>query len=171
MKMTRYLAASLIAVTSLLAGCSQEPEAKTPGAGGQAGRPEVPAIERYRTALAVVTASQQALALETARFSEENWPVVAKQSLSEASALQGSIEGLREFEEAASAAATLRLHVAGMQRQLQRIDADNWQAVLPDLLLLNESIRSDMDELTDLAAAEPQKTRSHYHDLTGEAAL
>ena len=94
-----------------------------------------------------------------------------KQSLSEASALQGSIEGLREFEEAASAAATLRLHVAGMQRQLQRIDADNWQAVLPDLLLLNESIRSDMDELTDLAAAEPQKTRSHYHDLTGEAAL
>lgn len=163
MNITRCLAAALIVATSLLAGCSQEPGTGTQGAEDQAGHLEVPAIERYRTALAAVTASQQALALETARFNEENWRAVAKQSLSEADALQGSIKGLMEFEEAASAAATLQLHVAGMKRQLQDIDADTWQAVLPELLLLNESIRSDMDELNDLAAPEPAELPDHDH--------
>jgi hypothetical protein len=163
MKFPRCLAASLIAVAALLAGCSQDPEARTLGAEGQAGHREAPPIERYRTALAAVTAAQQALALETARFNEENWSAVAKQSLSEANVLQGTIAGLMAFEEAASAAATLRSHVAGMQRQLQGIDAHNWHAILPDLLLLNESIRSDMDELTDLAASGPFDAPDHDH--------
>lgn len=163
MKLDHCVAASLIAAASLLAGCSQQPEARTPGAGEQAGQLEIPPIERYRAALATVTASQRALALETARFDEENWSAVAKQSLNVANALLDRIDGLMEFEEAASAAATLRTHVAGMQRQLRGLDADNWQAVLPDLLLLNESIRSDMDELADLAAPEPSDDPDHDH--------
>jgi hypothetical protein len=52
-----------------------------------------------------------------------------------------------------------------MQRQLQGLDADRWQAVLPDLLLLNESIQSDMDELMDLAAPAPDDMPAHVHDL------
>lgn len=163
MNITRWIAVALVVSASLLAGCSQDPKARPVGEEEQAEGRAVPPIERYRAALAAVTAAQQALALETARFNEENWSAVAEQSLSEADALQATIEGLMAFEEATSAAATLRSHVAGMQRHLQGIDADNWQDVLPDLLLLNESIRSDMDELTDLAASPPAEPLDHDH--------
>lgn len=156
-------AASLVSAALLVGGCSGNSDAPVLSAIEQSSDKDMPPIERYRATLASVTAAQQALALETARFNEENWSAVAEQSLSEADALQASIEGLMAFEEAVSAAATLRLHVAGMQRHLQGIDADNWQDVLPDLLLLNESIRSDMDELTDLAATAPVEPPDHDH--------
>ena len=122
------------------------------GVADQSGDPEVPEIERYRTVLATVTASQQALALETAGINDGNWSAVAERSLRHANELQARIERLMEFEEAVSAAAALKLHVASLQRQLRGIDAETWKGVLPDLLLTNESIQSDMDELTDLAA-------------------
>lgn len=159
----RHLAVSLLAAALLFGGCSRDSDDPATDANGAQSDEETPAIERYRNALAAVTVSQQALAMTTAGFNAESWSTVAKQSLSEANTLQGRIEGLMTFDEAASAAAALRLHVAGMQRQLQGIDADNWQAVLPELLLLNESIRSDMDELTDLAATEPIEEPDHDH--------
>ncbi len=104
---------------------------------------------------------------ETAKFNAGNWSSVAERSLSEANALQSRIEGLMAFEEAAPAAATLRLHVAGMRRQLQGIDAENWKTALVDLLLINESIQSDMDELMDLAAPAPDEMPAHVHDPVG----
>jgi hypothetical protein len=164
MKSACYPFALLIAATLLVQGCSKGPEVPAPTV-DQAADADVTEIERFRTALTAVMASQQALALETAKFNEANWSSVAERSLGEANALQSRIEGLMEFEEAAPAAATLRLHVAGLQRQLQGLDADRWQAVLPDLLLLNESIQSDMDELMDLAAPAPEDMPAHVHDL------
>lgn len=129
---------------------------------------DLPPIERYRTALASVSAAQHALALETAMFAADNWSSVASRALEQASQLQDSIERLMEFDEAIPAAATLQSHVASMQRQLEGIDAANWQSVLSDLVLLNESIQSDMDELTDLAAPGPEEMPVHDHDHPGE---
>lgn len=162
----RYCGPLVLAVTAvmLLEGCPRSPDSETVTPAAEAERAELPVIERYRTAVELVTASQKALALETAGINDENWSSVAKSSLGKANELQASIESLMEFEEAVSAAAVLRLHVASMQRQLQGIDADNLQSVLPDLLLLNESIQSDMDELMDLAAPGPDDTPAHDHD-------
>ena len=157
---------SVVAATLQVEGCSQgsETPATTVDHAAEAG---IPQIERFRTALAAVTAAQQSLALETAKLNEANWSSVVERSLGEANALQSRIEGLMEFDEAVPAAATLRMHVAGLQRQLQGMDAERWKAVLPDLLLLNESIQSDMDELLDLAAPEPDHMPAHVHDLPG----
>lgn len=165
MKVSRRLASVLVAATLALAGCSRSQEAKVNSLEGYSSEEDVSPIERYRAALESVTASQHLLALETASFAEDNWSSVASRSLEQANHLQGSIDGLMEFDEAKAAAATLRLHVAKMQRQLQRIDAFNWQSLLPDLLLLNESIQSDMDELADLAAPVPDELPVHNHDL------
>lgn len=151
-------AASLVGV-----GCSRGPDEAEAVAASSSTEEALPPIERYRTVLASVTASQQQLSLKTAAFNEGNWSAVSSEALVQANQLQGSIEGLLEFDEAAAAASTLRLHVASLQRRLQHLSADNWQAVLPDLLLLNESIRSDMDELTDLAAVDPLEEPDHDH--------
>jgi hypothetical protein len=164
MKSVGFLAAPLIIGALLLDGCTRSPEPQDAAVMDPSVDPEMPEIGRYRIALASVAASQQALALETAKINDANWSSVAKSSLGKANEFQASIERLMEFEEAVSAAAVLRLHVASMQRQLQGIDADNLQSVLPDLLLLNESIQSDMDELMDLAAPGPDDTPVHDHD-------
>jgi hypothetical protein len=161
------LAAVLVASTLLLEGCSRSPEPQDAAAADQADDPEAPEIERYRTVLEAVAASQQALALETARINDGNWSAVAERSLRHANELQTRIERLMEFEEAVSAAAALKLHVASLQRQLRGIDAETWQGVLPDLLLTNESIQSDMDELTDLAAPVTSDSPVYDHDLAG----
>ncbi len=166
MQSTSCLVASLMAAMLLVEGCSRGPEAP-PTTVDQTTEADVPEIERFRSVLAGVTAAQQSLALETAKFNAGNWSSVAERSLSEANALQSRIEGLMAFEEAAPAAATLRLHVAGMRRQLQGIDAENWKTALVDLLLINESIQSDMDELMDLAAPAPDEMPAHVHDPVG----
>ncbi len=165
------LAVPLVAAVLLLSGCSGSPDAPAARMTGQPSDSELPAIERYRSALTGITESQQALALETAQFNDEDWSGVAQRSLAHANELQGRIERLMEFDEAVPAAATLRQHVASLQRQLQAIDAENWKSALPDLLLMNESIQSDVDELTDLAAPGPDEMPVHDHDLAGESHL
>ncbi len=163
MKRACHRFAVIVTSALLLAGCSRNTEAPIVAAADRSGESEIPEIERYRTALESVAVSQQALALETAQLNDGNWSSVAKGSLGKANELQAKIERLLEFDEAASAAAALRLHVASLQRHLQGIDAETWQAVLPDLLLTNESIQSDMDELTDLAASESFDVPDHDH--------
>lgn len=167
MKGGLYVVVAMAALGLVSAACSRAPDEAQAAVTNQPADEVLLPIERYRTALASVSASQQALALKTATINEENWSAVASESLDEANRLQGSIEGLMEFDEAAGAAATLRLHVASMQRQLQHLSADNWHDELPDLLLLNESIHSDLDELMDLAAPPPEEMPSHDDHLGG----
>ncbi|MEQ1580081.1 MAG: hypothetical protein ABL964_05785 [Steroidobacteraceae bacterium] len=157
----------MVAAALLLVGCSRSPETEPSQAANQSDVSSTPEIERYRTALESVAASQQVLALETAKINDGNWSSVARVSLEKANELQATIERLMEFDEAASEAAALRLHVASLQRHLQGIDADSFRSALPDLLLLNESIQSDMDELLDLAAPAPDEMPAHVHDPVG----
>lgn len=158
------LVAIAIAAVCLLNGCTRSPDVPVVQETVQSGNSEIPAIERYRAALTGVSASRQALALEMSRFSDEDWSGVAKRSLDHANELQDRTQRLMDFDEAASAAETLRSHVTSLQRQLKGIDAERWQSTLPDLLLTNEAIQSAVDELTDLAAPGPDDMPVHDHD-------
>jgi hypothetical protein len=161
----RLLVAASLAL-ALLSGCSGQPDPATP-ADNTAAPPEAPAIEQYRSALESVIASQKALMLETARFNGSNWVEVAGRSSELADALHGSIEPLKRFEEVAPAASTLQGDVARLQRTLRKMDASTWQELLPDLVMITESIQSGMDELQDLAAEEPDPAieADHHHEV------
>lgn len=164
MKGVSLVIAIAVAAACLLSGCTRSPDVPVVQETARSGNSEIPAIERYREALAGVTAARQALALEISRFSDDDWSGVAKRSLDHANELQDRIKMLMEFDEAASAAETLRLHVTSLHRQLKGIDAEHWQSTLPDLLLTNEAIQSAVDELTDLAAPGPDDMPVHDHD-------